>query len=143
MFFFCHVGPCYTADALRVMRQDVFKASQGDRKRATNIGILITDGVSNVLPQQTRPEAKKVRRERIQLYAIGVSVQNTKELFGLVDKKSRETNVMLLRNYDELTEFADTFLDKMCSNSDDSRMAADQASILPPEPPGIFFTYRE
>ena len=121
----------------------MFKASQGDRKRATNIGILITDGVSNVLPQQTRPEAKKVRRERIQLYAIGVGVQNTKELFGLVDKKSRETNVMLLRNYDELTEFADTFLDKMCSNSDDSRMAADQASILPPEPPGILLTYRE
>ena len=121
------------------MRQDVFKASQGDRKGAANIGILITDGVSNVLPQETKQEAKKVRREGIQLYAIGVGLQKTKEIHSLVDKKSRDSNVMLLDSYNDLAEFADTFLDKMCANSDDSGMVSDEASSLPMDPKGYSY----
>lgn len=132
-------GSCFTADALRVMREDVFKSSQGDRTSATNIGVLITDGVSNVLPQETKPEARKARREGIQLYALSVGVEKKNELQNIIDKKSRDTNMIELQTYNDLGNVADTLLDAICTRSDDVGIVSDQASQAPQEAKGTLF----
>ena len=55
-----HKGGTFTAEAIRIMREDVFDAGHGDRPDARNVALMITDGVSNILPQRTIPEARKV-----------------------------------------------------------------------------------
>ena len=55
-------GDTYTADGLRVTREDVFDVNHGDRTEARNLVLLVTDGTSNILPQRTLPEARKVRQ---------------------------------------------------------------------------------
>ena len=50
-------GRTYTADALRLIRQDVFTPGNGDRFDVPNYAILITDGESTVEREMTIPEA--------------------------------------------------------------------------------------
>ena len=64
-------GGTFTADALRLLREDVFTEAQGDREGAANVAVFLLDGVSNILPQRTLAEAKRAHRDGIRLYAIG------------------------------------------------------------------------
>jgi hypothetical protein len=45
-----------------MMREEIFDPDRGDRPTAPNKCILITDSVSNILPQNTVPEAKQAAR---------------------------------------------------------------------------------
>ncbi len=113
-------GATFTSDALRIMREDVFTASQGDRDGATNIGIIITDGLSNILPQQTTREAKKAHREQIQMYGLGVGLVNTAEFYDVVSNKR---SGYLVDNYDHLSNYTDILLDAICSTGDNIFLA--------------------
>lgn len=54
-------GSTNTADALQVMREDMFIRSRGDRSDAPNICVLLTDGISNINSRRTIPEAEQTR----------------------------------------------------------------------------------
>lgn len=54
-------GSTNTADALQVMRENMFIPSRGDRRDAPNICVLLTDGVSNINSRRTIPEAEATR----------------------------------------------------------------------------------
>ena len=60
-------GDTYTADALSAIRKEVFDPDRGDRPTIPNRLLIITDDVSNILPQDTLPEALNVRRAGIEV----------------------------------------------------------------------------
>ena len=52
----------HTADALRVMREDIFNPRNGDREDARNVAIVFTDGNSNINEENTVPTAIQVKK---------------------------------------------------------------------------------
>ena len=54
-------GRTNIADALRVMRTQMFTDQNGDRMEAPNMCILVTDGTPTVNAERTLPEAIETR----------------------------------------------------------------------------------
>ncbi|CAG5136834.1 unnamed protein product, partial [Candidula unifasciata] len=79
-------GSTNTADALRTMRSQMFTQSNGDRPDVKNIGIVVTDGVSNINSRRTVPEAEQAQADGIRIYAIGIGLSDTRELDGIASK---------------------------------------------------------
>ena len=61
-------GSTNTADSLKTMREQIFNPARGDRPDAPNIAIILTDGVSNINPRRTIPEAETARDQVVTLY---------------------------------------------------------------------------
>ena len=77
-----------TAAGLHAMRTQLFDPSnrgqRGDRRNATNIAILVTDGGSNVNNQSTIPFANLAKQAGITVLAVGISsAVNVAELIGI------------------------------------------------------------
>ena len=109
-------GGTFTADALRVLREDIFNSDNQDRPSAPNVAILVTDGVSNILPQRTIPEAQNAHAAGIHIYGIGIGLNSTDEIGKIVSDKQ---SLYLINNYHELVDFSTKMLDKVCSMDDD------------------------
>nr|SPP68597.1 vWFA1-like domain containing protein vWFBCS9 [Colubraria reticulata] len=73
-------GYTNTADALRRARLDVYSPSHGDRTNVPNLVVMVTDGESNMNPQQTLPEADRIRRSGTSIITVAVGVPNNLEL---------------------------------------------------------------
>ena len=54
-------GRTNTQAALQTMNDDVFVTGGGDRNGIDNIAIVVTDGGSNILREETIPEANRAR----------------------------------------------------------------------------------
>ena len=61
-----------TSGGLWLMREVMFGPDHGDRSRVANLGIVITDGESNVDQDKTLPYAKEARDAGIVLFAVGI-----------------------------------------------------------------------
>ena len=73
-----------TSGAIWLLREDVFRAERGDRSRAPNIGVILTDGVSSRDANLTVPYARDARLDGIILVAIGIGdAVNMDELLGI------------------------------------------------------------
>lgn len=126
-------GMTNTAEALRVVREDVFNIYRGDRPDAANVAVLITDGVSNVMSHQTLPEAVKVHDDGIHVYAIGVGMNMTKEVEGMA---SQANKFYPLKSYDELEKLGDSLLDQFTELKPATK-ATPKATVRPTVPPTI------
>ena len=65
-------GRTNTVSALRRIRQEMLTSAAGDRPDVTNYLYVITDGNSNIEPEETVREATRLRREGT--YIVTVSV---------------------------------------------------------------------
>ncbi|KAL5006010.1 hypothetical protein ScPMuIL_017168 [Solemya velum] len=82
-------GNTNTADGLHIMRRRMFNTDR-DRESASNIAVIVTDGLSNLNTQQTIPQAVTARQNHIHIYAIGIGISNTWELDGIVTSPTRQ-----------------------------------------------------
>ncbi len=71
----------------------------------------VVDGVSNVLPQQTLPQAKKAKRAGIQIFGVGIELKPAAELRRIVSDKD---HITLLPSYDHLLNSSEEFLGQLC-----------------------------
>jgi collagen type VI alpha len=62
----------HTADALRLLYNVLFQPANGERAVVPNVAIVVTDGNSNIEPDQTPVEAANCRRRNIRLVVAGV-----------------------------------------------------------------------
>ena len=69
-----------TSDALKVVRQEMFVKSRGDRPDVRNMAVVITDGLANVRTRQTMREVRLARRAGIHVLPIGVAVGGLDEM---------------------------------------------------------------
>lgn len=65
-------GKTNTGAALNLVWTQMFTVENGDRIDVPNFAIVITDGQSNVNPEQTLPEAIKTRLAGIQIIVVSV-----------------------------------------------------------------------
>ncbi|XP_060602478.1 matrilin-3-like, partial [Ruditapes philippinarum] len=94
-------GRTNTAAALRTMHSRMFTRSNGDRPEVPNVGILLTDGVSNLDIRRTIPEANNARTKDIELYAIGIKVSDTQELDSIANTPTDQFR-FLVKTFEEL-----------------------------------------
>jgi hypothetical protein len=64
-----------TTGALRLTRTEIFNAANGDRPLASNVAILITDGVPTIDIVQLPDEVQKDRAAEIHIVGVGVTSQ--------------------------------------------------------------------
>ena len=95
-------GKTNTASGLQMLRTQLFDRNRGDRDNAPDIGIIVTDGASNVNVENTLPEAIKARDHGIYIIVatVGASRDNL-EVRGLASDPV-EQNVVSVSSYDQL-----------------------------------------
>ena len=94
-------GSTNIAHAFRVMRTKMFTIENGDRPGVKNIGIIITDGISNYEHYETVPQARLTQDAGIHVYTIGVGLTNTNEL-EQISSPPYEENMFVVQTFDEL-----------------------------------------
>jgi collagen type VI alpha len=95
-------GTTNTADALRVLRTEVFTENNGDVPALKNIAIVLTDGGSNKF-EDTLEQARLTRQAGINLISVGVT--NWVNMIELkeVATDPDELNVFNIESFDVIT----------------------------------------
>ena len=107
-------GTTNTADAIKKMRTEIFTAANGDRDGVQNIGVIITDGVSDN-HIATVEEAKLARAQGIILLAVGAgSVVNPQELEAIASYPS-QGNVFRVEDVDSLDSIERDIVRTLCN----------------------------
>ncbi|KAJ8320015.1 hypothetical protein KUTeg_001602 [Tegillarca granosa] len=97
-------GGTNTADALLALRTKVFNTAN-DRPEVPNVLMLITDGVSNQNGHRTIPEAKRAKIDNIEIYTIGIGMNDTSEL-DAVTSKPLEGHRVLINDFNNLDDIS-------------------------------------
>ncbi|VDI44329.1 Hypothetical predicted protein [Mytilus galloprovincialis] len=121
-------GATNTADGLKIMRTQMFTAPNGDRNGVTNKLLILTDGVSNINPLNTIPEAEQARADGIHIYTIGIGLKDNQELYAMASVPASE-NSFSLQDFDELAGLSDSLFNDICLVPSDSTAAA-PATVL-------------
>lgn len=79
-------GSTNTADGLKVLREEIFLTSKGDRHGVPNQVFIITDGVSNMNAHRTVSEAMTTKENGVEIFAIGIAIDDTSELDQIVSE---------------------------------------------------------
>ena len=106
-------GATNTADGLKIMRTQMFTAPNGDRNGVTNKLLILTDGVSNINPLNTIPEAEQARADGIHIYTIGIGLKDNQELYAMASVPASE-NSFSLQDFDELAGLSDSLFNDIC-----------------------------
>ena len=103
-------GYTFTADALRVTREEVFTNTTGDRPEAKNIIVLLTDGLANVGTRDTLQEVRRARNEEIYIIPIGIAVSNKDEL---LDMATDENGIFFAENFAGINSLTGSLVEYM------------------------------
>ena len=109
-------GSTNTADGLKTMHAEMFTEANGDRPGVPNICIIMTDGVSNINYQRTIPEAVTARENGIHIYAIGIALQDLREVNGIASEPA-SLNVFAVDSFDELEGLDEKIYEATCSGN--------------------------
>ncbi|XP_033728444.1 collagen alpha-1(XII) chain-like [Pecten maximus] len=107
------LGSTNTADGLMVMRNEMFSFQHGDRPDVPNVGIVVTDGQSNINSLRTIPEANEAKSSGIDIYAIGIGLKETKELKGIASEPL-EDFLYTVRGFEDLHNLKDRMFESIC-----------------------------
>ena len=91
-------------------RGDLFlnPLASGHRQSASKLAMVITDGLSNIQPDQTVPQARRLKRIGTEVLVIAVGhfgAAGLKEICGIASQPCSE-NVFYLDNYREILGIA-------------------------------------
>lgn len=115
--FMPDIGRTNTQEAISRMRNDVFRVSQGDRAGVRNIGVLVTDGNSNIDRRNTIVEAVRARGEDIAMYviALGTGVDMA-EVNGVAGYRQEATSdyVYNVANTTQVPSVVESWLQHLC-----------------------------
>ncbi|KAI0208075.1 hypothetical protein LSAT2_007248 [Lamellibrachia satsuma] len=107
-------GVTNTADGIMVMHQ-ILKDQGRGADVATPIGVVITDGASNVDKTRTIPEAKSAQDDGIQMFAVAIGEDiDMDEINGIA---SNEDYVFHASNYGQVQDLTKVIADKICSTT--------------------------
>lgn len=106
-------GRTNTAEGLRMMRQDMFTASNGDRRDVPNYAIIVTDGESNINQENTIPEAIQSRIDGVHLMVVTVTEKPNLEMKGIASDPD-DTNILYVENFNQLQSISQTLIMAMC-----------------------------
>jgi collagen type VI alpha len=109
-------GRTHTSAALRLMKDDMFTRSNGDRDNAPNVAVIITDGNSNINPELTIPDAIDARVQGIHVIVVAVGTQlNLLELRGMASQPNANT-IITVDSIRNLPSVMNNVLDSICND---------------------------
>lgn len=103
-------GSTHTDLGLNLVESSVYTSQNGERSGVRNIAIVITDGKSTG-PAATVAAASNVRAKNIELYSIGISGFDVKEL---IDISGANNRVFTVANFDQLLGLKERVLAVIC-----------------------------
>lgn len=80
-------------------------------------------------------QAKKAQRDGVQIYAVGIDLGATEELFTIVS--DRRHNVLLVPSFDHLQNHTDLFLNKLCKPLDNTIPLLSDAAVAADDDLGL------
>ena len=107
-------GTTNTAEALRVLRTEMFVAERGDRPDAINIAVVVTDGKSNNR-KRTLEEAVATRKAGIHIVVIGVGSSIEEEELRGIATDPDDDNVFIVKDFYALTKVLTPLLTSVCN----------------------------
>lgn len=75
--------------------------------------IIITDGLSNINPEATIPEAELAKEQGVHIFAVGVGVQDPWELNAIASKPT-DKNVFQVNDWEDLWNLPKELIDRTC-----------------------------
>lgn len=106
-------GSTNTYGGLQTTRTQLYTAGRGDRNGVPDVVIILTDGVSNINSRRTIPEAQRLRSAGIHIYAVGIGLQDTKELDAIATPP-KEENSFNVQDFDELATLSERVFQAFC-----------------------------
>lgn len=107
-------GKTNTQDAIRLTHRSVFSGSSGDRASVRNVMVLVTDGQSNVEPENTIPEAGFVHQDGIEVYVVGIGDDiNVNEIDGIASDP-KTSHEIFVHNPTDVSTSAGLLLNSLC-----------------------------
>ena len=79
-----------TAGGLYVARSQLFHEYCGDRVNASNVAVLITDGVSTINPENTIPNAQALHRDGVRVICVGIGGNISKDEIKAISSPPHE-----------------------------------------------------
>ena len=125
-----------TPAAIRYMRTTMFTSQNGDRSFAPNSAIIITDGVPRVpsdineARRLTLQEADLARRQGINMFAVGIGPELTREFLSQIADQPTNTHVFQVNQVREL----ETILNQVSSAA---------CNTPTPTPSRLYFLYEK
>ncbi|XP_033728445.1 collagen alpha-6(VI) chain-like [Pecten maximus] len=106
-------GNTNPSDALKFARSNIFSPEGGDRPDASNIIILITDGLANMNPRRSIPEANLARDEGIRVFVMDIGVGRAAELAGMANQPL-EHNRFSVDTFDDMDKVKNALMTEIC-----------------------------
>jgi len=110
-------GTTNTAEGIQYARTQVFSTGNGARSSAAKLMIVLTDGESNVNPDQTIPEANAARAAGIEIMVVGVTDSiNLDEIRGISsDPRNENENWWRSPDFNQLSQIELQITSTVCS----------------------------
>ena len=107
-------GNTNTADALGLVYSSVFgEEIPGDRPHASNIVVVMTDGLSNLGQQNLRFQAEALHGEGVEIYVVGIGQFVDKmEMRSMVTDFSK--HVLTVDDFDRLSVIQNSLVRRIC-----------------------------
>ncbi len=105
-----------TADALRVTREQCFSTSRGARTSASDLAIIITDGVPTLNTDRTALEANALKAANVEVIAVGITSNvdtNTLRLLSSAPQ-IRGQNYFETPQFTQLGDILDRIVEQAC-----------------------------
>ena len=101
-----------TAEALRVLQDDIFSSRNGDRTDVQDLAIILTDGKATRNVEYTIPYANEAKRKGITILTIGIGPEvDINELEGIA---TRPDYVELSPDYHKLNAYTKYLVGSAC-----------------------------
>lgn len=108
-------GKTNTQEALRTVRDDMFRSSRGDRSGVANKLVLLTDGGSNMRTDQTVQKAQDLKDDGVTIYVASIGqVIDYNEINQIASGPTEPFVLRLQENGDNIPELAELLLDDLC-----------------------------
>lgn len=107
-------GERNTADAIKLLREELFSTAYGDRSEVPNIAILVTNGVATINKLETIPEAEMSRDVGIVIFAIGIGMSNSEVLHGIAGSGK---NAFFIDKFEDLEPNLNSIKTSICNGS--------------------------
>lgn len=79
-----------------------------------NLVVIVTDGESNINPQETLPEAARIKRDGTTIITVAVGLSSNAELTGLTSPPVSE-NLIYVDDYEALYRLSAVIVAPLCT----------------------------
>ena len=115
--FYPNAGRTNTQEAINRMRNGLFTSNGGARSGVPDIGILVTDGYSNVNQPNTIPEAERAKNRDIAIFAVAIGNKvDMGEINGIAGRGNEPSDsyVFHVQNDGQIDSMADSLSERLC-----------------------------